>query len=273
MTILGFYDAFCFRTLTVRNTFVFHLKKERRRRQDAHNAAGELSIICSAAGNKGDNSAHQIQPNERRGQKRVTVVKQRQLHPRVCSNQAAAFKKSVSITNEILLFSRPWLPRSSVCCQDFFSPFSGQSGRVLSALEKDQTREGPRCPCKGLDAESPAPVQYRPELEAARRKKQMAKQGSLSGRRFAAVLFSVAAVTGVLCFLALGSTHAHHDFKGHKDCSVCLWQSFFFSLTHKGIAPTYIAAVAFLVCARLRLGLPSRVIRQAPIRAPPGLQD
>lgn len=99
----------------------------------------------------------------------------------------------------------------------------------------------------------------------------MVRQPYLCRRRIAAVFVSIAAVSALLCFLALAATHVHDDFRSHRDCAICLWQASFFSLLHSGIPLAYVAAVAFLVCVRPRLALPTRVIRQAPIRAPPDL--
>lgn len=101
----------------------------------------------------------------------------------------------------------------------------------------------------------------------------MTRQPCVSGRGVTAAFVSVAAASALLFLLALAAAHVHDDFKGHKDCAVCLCQTFFFSLTHKGITLTSIAAVAFLVCVCLRLPLSAQVIGQAPIRAPPDFQD
>jgi hypothetical protein len=101
----------------------------------------------------------------------------------------------------------------------------------------------------------------------------MVRQAYLSGRRLAAVFVSVAVASALLCFLALAATHVHDDLKCHKDCAVCLWQATFFSLLHSGIPLVYVAVVALLLLATLQLPLLTELIRQAPIRAPPYLQD
>ena len=99
----------------------------------------------------------------------------------------------------------------------------------------------------------------------------MVRQPYLRRRRLMAVFVSVAAVSALLCFLALGATHVHDDFKGHRDCAVCLWQASFFSLLYSGIPLAYVAPVAFLILARLQLPLLTQVIRQTSIRSPPDL--
>jgi len=97
----------------------------------------------------------------------------------------------------------------------------------------------------------------------------MLKKPFSGRRRLLSRCVSVVGIAALLSLMFLGYLHVHHDFKAHNDCSVCLLQASPFSLIHEGIALSYVAVVAFLALFQLRLPVFTRIIGEAPIRAPP----
>jgi uncharacterized membrane protein len=99
----------------------------------------------------------------------------------------------------------------------------------------------------------------------------MLKEPFYGGRRLLSAFMSLVGIAAFLGLMFVGSLHAHHDFKPHEDCSLCLWQASPFSLIHEGIALSYVAVVAFLALFQLGLPIFTRVIRRVLIRGPPSL--